>query len=129
MAPRQTAIGILSSAISKLEQNQFPVRMEAPVLKMLETLSPEMPFGMRVVFANLWLFEGLMKKKLTTAPRTNALVRSSIAPTIFHSGVKENILATKARAVVNCRILPGDTIICLVLSQLFFKINNLLHNF
>ena len=110
MPPRQTAIGILSSAISKLEQNKFPARMEVPVRKMLETLSPEMPFGMRVVFANLWLFEGLVKKKLASAPRTNALVRTTAAPTIFQSGVKENILATKARAIVNYRLLPGETI-------------------
>jgi carboxypeptidase PM20D1 len=110
MPPRQTAIGILSSAISKLEQNQFPTRMEAPVRKMFETLSPEMPFGMRMVFANLWLFEGLVKKKLAAAPRTNALVRTTIAPTIFHAGVKGNMLVAKARAIVNYRILPGDTI-------------------
>lgn len=110
MPPKQTAIGILGSAISRLEQKPFPARMEAPVRKMFETLSPEMPFGMRVVFANLWLFEGLVKKKLTSVPRTNALVRTTTAPTIFQAGVKENVLATKARAVVNCRLLPGDTI-------------------
>ena len=84
--------------------------MEAPVRKMFETLSPEMPFGMKVVFSNLWLFEGLVKKKLTSAPRTNAIVRTTSAPTIFQAGVKENVLATKARAIVNYRMLPGDTI-------------------
>ena len=110
MPPRQTAIGILSSAISKLEENQFPTRMETPVRKMFESLSPEMPLGMRIIFSNLWLFEGLVKKKLASAPRSNALVRTTIAPTIFQAGVKENILATKARAVVNFRLLSGDTI-------------------
>jgi carboxypeptidase PM20D1 len=110
MPPQQTAIGILSSAISRLEQNPFPARMEAPVRKMFESLAPEMPFGMRVVFANLWFFEVLVKKKLASAPRTNALVRTTTAPTIFQAGVKENILATRARAIVNCRLLPGDTI-------------------
>jgi carboxypeptidase PM20D1 len=110
MPPRQTAIGILSSAINRLEDNQFPARMEAPVRKMFETLAPEMPFGMKLVFSNLWLFEGIVKKKLASAPRTNALIRTTIAPTIFQAGVKENVLATKARAIVNYRILPGDTI-------------------
>lgn len=110
MPPPQTAIGILSSAISKLEQNQFPVRMEGPVKKMFEALSPDMPVGMKAVFANLWLFKGLVEKKLASAPRTNALVRTTVAPTIFQAGVKENVLATKARAVVNYRLLPGDTI-------------------
>jgi carboxypeptidase PM20D1 len=109
MPPKQTAIGILSSAISRLENNPFPARMETPVRKMFETLSPEMPFGMRMVFSNLWLFEGIVKKKLTSEPKTNALVRTTIAPTIFQAGVKENVLATRARAVINCRLLPGDT--------------------
>jgi carboxypeptidase PM20D1 len=109
MPPKQTSIGILSSAISKLEQNQFPTRMEVPIRKMFEALSPEMSFGMRVVFANLWLFEGLVKKKLAAEPRTNALVRTTVAPTVFHAGIKGNILATKARAIVNYRLLPGET--------------------
>lgn len=77
---------------------------------MFETLSPEMPLGLRVVFANLWLFEGLIKRELASMPRTNALIRTTTAPTIFQAGVKENILAAKARAIVNYRILPGDTI-------------------
>ena len=110
MPPAQTAIGILSAAISKLEENQFPTRMEVPVRKMFETLSPEMPMGLRIVFSNLWLFQGLVEKKLASVPRTNALVRTTIAPTIFNAGVKENILAQQARAVVNFRLLPGDTI-------------------
>jgi carboxypeptidase PM20D1 len=38
------------------------------------------------------------------------LVRTTTAATIFHAGVKENVLATKARAVVNLRLLPGDSI-------------------
>lgn len=110
MPPQQTAIGILSNAVSKLEKNQFPTRMELPVQKMFQTLAPEMPLGMRVVFSNLWLFEGLVKKKLASAPRTNALVRTTTAPTIFQAGVKENVLATHARAVVNYRLLPGETV-------------------
>lgn len=110
MPPKQTAVGILGSAISRLEKNPFPARMEAPVRKMFEALAPEMPFGMKMVLSNLWLFEGLVNRKLVSEPKTNALVRTTVAPTIFQAGVKENVLATKARAVVNCRLLPGDTI-------------------
>ena len=110
MPPKQTAIGILSSAISRLEENQFAARMEAPVKKMFETLSPEMPLHLRFVFANLWLFESLVKKELASVPRTNALIRTTVAPTVFQAGVKENILAAQARAIVNFRILPGDTV-------------------
>jgi carboxypeptidase PM20D1 len=110
MPPQQTAIGILSAAIDRIEHVQFPKRMETPIKQMFETLAPEMPFGMRMIFANLWLFEGLINKKLASAPRTNALIRTTTAPTIFESGVKENILPTKARSVVNFRLLPGESI-------------------
>lgn len=110
MPPRETAIGILSTAIARIEKKQFPKRLEVPVRKMFESLAPEMPFGMRMVFSNLWLFEGIVKQTLAAAPRTNALVRTTTAPTIFHAGIKENVLATQARAVVNFRLLPGDSI-------------------
>jgi carboxypeptidase PM20D1 len=76
---------------------------------MFSSLAPGMPFGMRAVFANLWLFGGLVKKKLSADPKTNALYAQPQAPTIFHAGVKENILASEARAVVNygcCPVIP-----------------------
>ncbi len=110
MPPQQTAIGILSAAIDKIERNQFPTRIGIPIRQMFGTLAPEMPFGMRMIFANLWLYEGLVKKKLAAVPRTNALIRTTTAPTIFTSGVKENILPTKARSMVNFRLLQGESI-------------------
>ena len=36
------------------------------------------------------------------------MVRTTSAPTIFHSGVKDNVIPTIASATVNFRILPGD---------------------
>ena len=37
------------------------------------------------------------------------LLRTTTAPTIIHSGVKDNVVPTKAEAVVNFRVLPGET--------------------
>ena len=81
-----------------------------PVRQMLKTLAPEMPFGSRMLFANLWLFEGLVKKKLAASPRTDALIRTTTAPTILEAGAGNSILPTKARSVMNLRLLPGDNI-------------------
>jgi carboxypeptidase PM20D1 len=36
------------------------------------------------------------------------MVRTTTAVTIFQAGTKENVLPSRARAVVNFRILPGD---------------------
>jgi carboxypeptidase PM20D1 len=38
------------------------------------------------------------------------MVRTTMAATIFQAGTKDNVLPTHARAVLNFRILPGDTI-------------------
>ncbi|MBW3570915.1 MAG: M20/M25/M40 family metallo-hydrolase [Gemmatimonadetes bacterium] len=40
----------------------------------------------------------------------NAMVRTTTAATIFQAGTTENVLASRARAVVNLRILPGDSV-------------------
>jgi carboxypeptidase PM20D1 len=69
-----------------------------------------MAMPLRAVFANFWLFEGLVKKQLTATPATAAQVRTTTAPTMLSGSVQENILPAAARAVVNFRILPGDSI-------------------
>ena len=66
-----------------------------------------MPFKERMFFANTWLFDGILKKKLSEANMLNATIRTTIAPTIFNAGMKDNVLPAKAEAVVNFRILPG----------------------
>ena len=110
MPPEHTAIGILSTAIHKLEQNQLPLRMDVPARQLFGALAPEMSFAMRMVFANLWLFGGLVKRQLAASPVTNAMVRTTTAPTMLEAGVKDNILPTKARAVVNFRLSSGDSV-------------------
>jgi carboxypeptidase PM20D1 len=37
-------------------------------------------------------------------------LRTTTAPTLFHAGIKDNVLAQQAEAVVNFRIRPGDSI-------------------
>ena len=107
--PQDTAIGALSTALHRLGKRPFPARLGEPIQQMFAFLAPEMPFLLRLVFANLWLFGGLVKRLLTASPAANALLRTTIAPTIFEAGVKDNILPTRSRAVVNFRLLPGDS--------------------
>jgi carboxypeptidase PM20D1 len=40
---------------------------------------------------------------------TNAMMRTTTAMTIVNAGNKENVLPGRAEAIVNFRILPGDT--------------------
>jgi carboxypeptidase PM20D1 len=109
MPPKQTSIGILASALARLEKNPFPSRYEGATRKMFEYVGPEMPFGMRLLFANRWLLQPLIKKALSGANATNASIRTTTAITVFRGGAVENVLPDKARAMINFRLLPGDT--------------------
>src|SRR4030042_6987559 len=88
----------------------FPPRMGPPGRALFEALAPEATIGHRLVFANLWLFAPLLIRLLGRVPETAAMVRTTTAPTIFQAGVKDNVVPGHARAVVNFRILPGDSI-------------------
>jgi carboxypeptidase PM20D1 len=108
--PDHTAIGVLSSAIAKLEDAPFPAHLSEPIRQMFAFIGPEMPWPKQFALANLWLFGPLLERQLAQSPLTNAAIRTTQAATVFHSGVKENILPAQAEAIVNVRILPGDTI-------------------
>ena len=108
--PKQSAIGILSSAIVRLEADRFPMRFDGATRAFFERgIGPESSFGMRVVYANLWLFEPLVLAVLDRSPMMASMVRTTTAPTIFHAGLKENVLPARAQATVNFRLLPGET--------------------
>jgi carboxypeptidase PM20D1 len=109
MPPDQTAVGILARAIDRLERNQMPARLDGAAEAMFDTLVPDMSFGMRAALANLWLMRPLVIRLLAMKPQTNALVRTTTAPTMLEGSSKVNVLALTATAVVNFRLLPGDT--------------------
>ncbi len=110
MPPAETAIGLLSTALSKLSDHPFPASIDGPMRKLFSQLGPEMDQPFKAVMANLWLFEGLILRQLSTNSTTNAAIRTTVAPTMLRSGVKENVLPTEATAVVNLRIRPGETV-------------------
>jgi len=108
--PPETAIGILAAAVRNLERHQAPPAIAGPARRLFEVIGPEMPFPRRLALANLWLFAPIVEWRLAADPTTNALIRTTTAPTMFESGVKENVLPGRARAVVNFRIRPGESI-------------------
>jgi carboxypeptidase PM20D1 len=108
--PARTAIGILSSAIHKLDESPFPSRLPQPTRSFLQFIGPEMSWPERIIPANLWLFEPLIESQFAKSTASNAMIRTTQAATIFQAGVKENVLPTTARAVVNLRLVTGDTI-------------------
>jgi carboxypeptidase PM20D1 len=123
LPPRQSAVGILSAAVARLEQTQIGARFEGPTRQLFDRIGPRLPTIQRAVFANLWLTTPLVLRTLEESPTTNAMVRTTTAPTIFQAGTKDNVLPSLARAVINFRILPGDTVAS-VLEHVKFAIDD-----
>ncbi|HEX7060540.1 MAG TPA: M20 family peptidase [Woeseiaceae bacterium] len=108
--PAHTAIGNVSRAVARLEEHPFPARLDGAAEQLFVTLAPHLPFGQRFAIANRWLLEPVLLSALTSDPSTATLVRTTTAPTMFRAGEKDNVLAPRATATVNLRILPGDTV-------------------
>ncbi|ACY18755.1 M20/M25/M40 family metallo-hydrolase [Haliangium ochraceum] len=108
--PEQTAIGALSQALAALDEQPMAARLVSPVEDTFDGIAPEMGFAQRLALANRWLLEPLLVGVLQKKATTNAMVRTTMVPTILAAGVKENALPRTARAVVNTRILPGDSV-------------------
>lgn len=108
--PRHSAVGILASAVHRLERQPMPARLTPTTRGFVDALSPQLPFRARLVTENLWLFGPLLMPFAADVPPLNAMLRTTTAATVFHGGTKPNVLPRHVEAVVNFRILPGDTV-------------------
>ncbi|HRH57560.1 MAG TPA: M20/M25/M40 family metallo-hydrolase [Chitinophagales bacterium] len=105
----ETAIDILLKAIVRLRINPFEARFVESTQGLMKHLGPEMDFPNNMAFANAWLFKPLIIKNYSNSGTGNAMIRTTAVPTIVNSGIKDNVVPTLATAVVNFRLLPGDS--------------------
>jgi carboxypeptidase PM20D1 len=107
---KETAIDILAAALLKIRENPFEASISESTQGFLDYIGPEMPFVQKTIFANQWLFEGLIIGIYEKSPTGNAVMRTTAVPTIIDAGIKDNVVPTLATATVNFRLLPGDEI-------------------
>lgn len=110
MPPPRSPIGRLGEALHRLEDEPFPTRVGDGTDRMIDAIAPHTPLTWRIALANRWLFDPVIAWALGQEQASNASVRTTTAVTRFDAGVADNVLTSKARAVVNFRLLPGDTI-------------------
>jgi acetylornithine deacetylase/succinyl-diaminopimelate desuccinylase-like protein len=55
------------------------------------------------------ILDMLAQRDKAMAEEIRAMLRMTVAPTMVHGGVKENIIPSECEAVFDCRILPGQT--------------------
>lgn len=107
--PRETAVGILAAALHDLARRPLPAALAGATRQFLDFVAPETSFPYRLALANLWLFGPLVERRLAALPESDAMIRTTTAPTMLAGSVKENVLPARASAVVNFRIRPGES--------------------
>ncbi len=107
---RDNTTSVLTSALKKLDETQFESRIQEPIKGLFESSAPYMDWGYRLLFSNLWITSPLVKWVLNQGDKTAATVRTTHVTTIINAGEKENVVPPKATAIVNFRLLPGDSI-------------------
>jgi carboxypeptidase PM20D1 len=109
LPPRQSAIGIAAEAVRALETQRPPARMVDTMRATFATLAPELPFLPRFVLANADVLERPLLRLLARSEMLDATIRTSTAATVIHGGAKSNVLPSRVEAIVNFRIIPGET--------------------
>lgn len=109
MPSPETAIDVLNKAIVKIREHQMPGSIPPTVVEMLNRTKSAESFTKRMVLSNLWLFNSVVLNQLSKTKETNAMTHTTLVPTIVHSGIKDNVIPSVAKATFNSRILPGQT--------------------
>lgn len=106
-----TPIGILSRACCRVENKPFKMHITKPAADMFDTLGRHSGFVYRMIFANMWLFSGVLNlicKK--SGGELNALVRTTVAFTQSEGSSAPNVIPPKASMTANLRLNPKDTV-------------------
>lgn len=107
---RDNAIVRLAAALTKVGAYQFPVHLNettrAYFARSAALSSGQEAADMRAIVANER--DSAATERLSTSIFYNAQLRTTCVPTMLEGGHAPNALPQSARAVVNCRILPGE---------------------
>lgn len=104
---KNTPLVRLGKFMAEIDKNNpFTAKLTPTVREMFRRMTPNMTFGMRVIFANLWLFEGLLLKLLPViSPAAAAMTRTTIAFTTAKGADGLNVLPQEAYVTANMRFI------------------------
>lgn len=109
MPEEDNAILAMSKALSQLSQNPFEAAITPSVKDFIEHIAPHSPFLNRLAMSNLWLFKPVVYNIYSQTAAGNAMIRTTMVPTIIRGGEKSNVVPNVVKATINYRLLPGTT--------------------
>jgi acetylornithine deacetylase/succinyl-diaminopimelate desuccinylase-like protein len=110
---KDNPVSHLAAAIGKISAYEAPVQFDSITRAYFEALAPlqdeETGKWMRVLdTADRGDHAARILSDLN--PQWNAMMRDTISPTMLQAGVRQNVIPAQAKAVLNIRLLPGDSL-------------------
>lgn len=108
--PVKTPVAALARAVTRIEKHPFPAVLTPAARDMFNILGRRSSFGMKLIFANLWLFLPLLKKICTASGgEMNALMRTTCCFTKMEGSQASNAIPTEAKMGANLRLVRGNS--------------------
>ena len=109
--PVKSPIPSLAEACLQILKHPFPMHITKPAAEMFDTLGRYSGFGLKLIFANLWLFSPVLNLICRlSGGELNALVRTTTAFTQMQGSDGRNVLPAEAHLISNMRLNPADTV-------------------
>ena len=107
----ENAIARLADAIGRVARFRFPVRLTETTRAYFERSAAletgQVAADMRAIARDA--NDSASAARLSRSPFYNAQLRTTCVPTMIEGGHAPNALPQRTKAVVNCRIMPGET--------------------
>lgn len=111
MPPARTALGDMAEVVSRIQKKPMKPVLSPVIRSMLELAYPYMEKGaMKWASGHLNLAKPLILKAMCGDSVTNALVRTTLAPTMAKGASVSNVLPESAEVTYNLRLMPENTL-------------------
>jgi acetylornithine deacetylase/succinyl-diaminopimelate desuccinylase-like protein len=109
------AILRMNKVVEKLGSHRTKISIVPTMKGFLNEMAKENPMlkqGVSLLLQNPDMGDQILdmfaQQDKAMAEELRAMLRMTIAPTVIHGGVKENIIPSECEAIFDCRILPGQ---------------------
>jgi acetylornithine deacetylase/succinyl-diaminopimelate desuccinylase-like protein len=117
MPHAENAVVKLAHAIAALGDTRLPMHLTPVVRNFLQTIATGAPFPQNKLMPLVmeprlagFLLDLIGKKNPGQANGINAMLRNTVSPTILSAGRRVNVIPAEARAELDGRLIPGQSI-------------------
>jgi acetylornithine deacetylase/succinyl-diaminopimelate desuccinylase-like protein len=111
---KENAVVHLAAAIAKIGAYEPPVQLTTVGRRYFEQMAkietPELAKWIRAFLEQPERQDHAAKKLSEANPVWSAMIRNTISPTVLKAGVRANVIPSEARATMNIRLLPGESV-------------------